>query len=385
MPAKTDNPPRKNGLDIAAFSRLFDNTTTSYKFLWMLGILKITEESEDELRIPTHRIVAHMLELARQPIIVFRLFLGAEDKMHKHLEKISCAELDTSIQTLKNIPECDKKQKALSAVSKDLTRFVPQQILTPFFVNEVKKYTKSDKRAEAIRYLANKRFHDKNNPPPYRMELSPSPNEIELHPKWRDYFIRNREIIRGWTMYHWIDFLQARNPYVPSIVNKIIRPETREQQTQERRWWRAIIRHVGGMHCIYSGKTINASDSFVLDHFIPWSFVGHNRLWNLIPANENANLRKSNSLPNMEKYYDQFINTQYRALKANAALKRNSKIINAYTEDLKITLPPTRKNLHTAYDTVIPPLITLAKNQGFASDWDFKNTPAEDSRGMFDL
>ena len=178
---------------------------------------------------------------------------------------------------------------------------------------------------------------------------------------------------------------KARNPYVPSIVNKIIRPETREQQTQERQWWRAIIRHIGGMRCIYSGETIHATDSFDLDHFIPWSFIGHNRLWNLIPATKNANLRKSDSLPNMEKYYDRFINTQYRALKANATLKRNNKIVNAYTEDLKITLPTARKNLHTAYNTVIPPLITLAKNQGFAGDWDFDNAPAEDSREAFDL
>ena len=51
MSPRTENPPRENGLDIVAFSRLFDNTTTSYKFLWMLGILEIAEESEDELRI----------------------------------------------------------------------------------------------------------------------------------------------------------------------------------------------------------------------------------------------------------------------------------------------------------------------------------------------
>ena len=345
----------------------------------MLGILEIAEKSEDELRIPTRRIVTHMLELARQPISVFHLFFGKDDRMHKYLEIMRRAELETSAQALKNIPRHDKQQKAPSTVCTKLTEFVPQQILTPFFENEVKKYRKSGVRAAAIRRLVNKRFYDNENPPPYRMGLSPSPNEIELHPKWRDYFMRNREIIRGWTIYHWIDFLQVRNPYVPSIVNKIIRPETREQQTQERRWWRAIIHHTGGMRCIYSGKIINATDSFDLDHFIPWSFVGHNRLWNLIPATKNANLRKSDSLPNMEKYYDRFINTQYRALKANTTLKRNNKIVNAYTEDLKITLPAGRKNLHTAYNTVIPPLITLAKNQGFAGDWDFDNASTEDS------
>ena len=178
MPTRTENPPRESGLDIVAFSRLFDNTTTSYKFLWMLGILEITEESEDELRIPTRRIVTHMLELARQPIGVFRLFFGTEDKMHECLETIRIAELEASAQTLQNIPGRDKQQEALSAVCKRLTRFVPQQILTPFFTNELTPNVRSDKRAKEIRGLANERFTDNENPPPYRMGLSPSPNEI---------------------------------------------------------------------------------------------------------------------------------------------------------------------------------------------------------------
>jgi len=45
---------------------------------------------------------------------------------------------------------------------------------------------------------------------------------------------------------------------------------------------------------IYTGHYI---ENFDIDHFIPWSFVTHDQLWNLAPIEKSLNSSKSNKLP----------------------------------------------------------------------------------------
>lgn len=54
---------------------------------------------------------------------------------------------------------------------------------------------------------------------------------------------------------------------------------------------------------------MNKSD---IDHFIPWSYVCSEKLWNLIPAESSINHSKSNNLPDWERYFDPFAHNQYR-------------------------------------------------------------------------
>ncbi|WP_367268579.1 HNH endonuclease domain-containing protein [uncultured Pedobacter sp.] len=37
--------------------------------------------------------------------------------------------------------------------------------------------------------------------------------------------------------------------------------------------------------------------SFAVEHFIPYAFVSHDLIWNLIPADPSFNSRKNNKLP----------------------------------------------------------------------------------------
>jgi len=53
---------------------------------------------------------------------------------------------------------------------------------------------------------------------------------------------------------------------------------------------------------------------FAIDHFIPWSFVTHDLIWNLIPASRAANSSKSDSLPSFTHYLDLHIDAHYDSL-----------------------------------------------------------------------
>ena len=48
-----------------------------------------------------------------------------------------------------------------------------------------------------------------------------------------------------------------------------------------------------------------------MDHFIPWSFVMNDELWNLMPMDASLNSVKSNRLPQWDRFFMRFANNQY--------------------------------------------------------------------------
>ena len=76
--------------------------------------------------------------------------------------------------------------------------------------------------------------------------------------------------------------------------------------------------------------------SYELDHFLPWKFVAHNQLWNLIPVDPQANSSKSDYLPS-EIYIDRLAETQRAALSiARDSFSHNKwkKEVEPYITDL---------------------------------------------------
>lgn len=48
-----------------------------------------------------------------------------------------------------------------------------------------------------------------------------------------------------------------------------------------------------------------------IDHFIPWSFVMNDELWNLMPMDTSLNSSKSNRLPKWNPFFQNFAQNQY--------------------------------------------------------------------------
>ena len=141
-----------------------------------------------------------------------------------------------------------------------------------------------------------------------------------------------------------------------------------------KKYWKTII-NKESIKCIYSGKTITP-ETFSLDHFLPWSFVGHDKLWNLIPMRKNDNSYKSDNIPLVDKYLDKFIDTQYNGLQI--AYEEMGKIqwentIIDFIDDFKIDsyeLRTINSDLFAnKYKEIILPLLNLARNSDFNYDW----------------
>lgn len=48
-----------------------------------------------------------------------------------------------------------------------------------------------------------------------------------------------------------------------------------------------------------------------VDHFIPWSFVMNDKLWNLMPIDSSLNSSKNNKLPKWEPFFGRFARNQF--------------------------------------------------------------------------
>ena len=122
------------------------------------------------------------------------------------------------------------------------------------------------------------------------------------------------------------------------------------------------------MNCIYSGEALSP-DAFSLDHFLPWSYVCHDQLWNLIPANRSANSSKGKSLPDTEQL-EAFIIEHHRALNISRRVFGEGKwlsVTESYVDGLGIPVSSLLdlNKLQEAYRNRMNPLIALASQLGY--------------------
>ncbi len=95
-----------------------------------------------------------------------------------------------------------------------------------------------------------------------------------------------------------VRFLQDRNPGVPGIIYKLApENENGRKLSNAKALWKEVADALATpIHDIYSGQEIDVRKSD-LDHFVPWSFVANDELWDLIPMERRLNSSKSNRLP----------------------------------------------------------------------------------------
>ena len=102
--------------------------------------------------------------------------------------------------------------------------------------------------------------------------------------------------------------------------------------------------------------------NYAVEHFIPYSFVSHDLIWNLIPADKSFNCSKSDKLPSLDKYYDSFFKLQQVAI----GIVKNKSPKNKFLEDYLSIFPDIEESFTKQnFKERIQPLITIASNNGF--------------------
>ncbi|QBQ53710.1 HNH endonuclease domain-containing protein [Nitrosococcus wardiae] len=356
--------PSERDLDISALCRLFRDATNSYKFLFFQGAIhSLIASNFERASIQLNEVGVEMLRIAWYPHAFFRLSFGSQDRISCFLDALRIPREEG-----KNAEQLRTRISEENPAGSDwmLLRYVPYRLLAPFFERELKGVSDTKKNA-LIEQLAEEYFDEIR--PLYRFR---DEETIEFHPDWLAYLKTNIGVIQGWMHWEWLCYLQRRNPNVPAISSKLSPPPARQDMRKQREFWRVVI-ETKHLNCIYTDKPLN-SRGFALDHFLPWSFVAHNQLWNLVPVTPEVNSTKGDRIPS-DEYLDRLIHIQHQGLVTTHVLltKRSwTAFAEGYISDLRISDIEGVLDLgilRQAYETTVPPLMLLAESIGFPRGW----------------
>lgn len=357
--------PVSNKVDYRKFSNLLDDMSASYKMYWLLGILD--EVSEGNVEIEFNRIISRMITYSWYPIMQYKLNFGFSDNLNKPVKYIAlkygyAANCDER-KLLDFIYNCE--DSSLKKMIKDLTYNVPYRLLTPFLGDKVRGQKSNVEKTIVDLSLA-------SNTCLYKI-IKGKANKIIINEGWGEYLKENYRVIKYWIYYKLICFLQKRNPNVPAIAFKLEAPKSRNLTKATKLWNKVII--AKNVKDIYTGKDFIPQNYDIhgvlsIDHFIPWSFVLHDEMWNLVPTFKNINSKKNDKLLSIDNYLKGFCEVQYNAFLFLCEKKLN-KDLESYVEGLRIEDP---YNMYSDKGKIefqnklrgcINPLYQIARNQGF--------------------
>jgi hypothetical protein len=143
-------------------------------------------------------------------------------------------------------------------------------------------------------------------------------------------------------------------------------------------YWNIVMQHTQ-FRCIYSGLLLDP-DHYALDHFLPWTFVGHDQLWNLVPVAQSVNSSKGNAIPD-PSLITRLASAQHSALQVTRHKmpdKKWQQRTECFVTDLGVCFDensPEPVSLNVLTDSMqdrIFPLMQVGKNMGFSHHWSYR-------------
>jgi len=337
--------PENTELPVHLLTACFNKTSATYKFYWFLSIINRVENGE--LVIKKQHLFADMVAQSWFTVNYFHVSFGKQDKLQQASERIKLLEqitVDADHRYIFNHLSSTGNKQTI----KELWYFnteVPHRFLSPWFsAGDVKfAYACSVGFTNDCLYAI-----DKYN--------------ITVNPAWVTYLKSNAGILKAFCYWNLAVYLQSKNPNVPDIPNKLIKLPARKSLHEQRRFWDIVVGELGGVDCIYTNSRLDIG-KYAVEHFIPYAFVSHDLVWNLIPADKSFNGSKSDRLPQLNKYFDQYFELQRIAIEIVMQKAPKNKLLEDY-----LTIFP---DLSSEYVTrarlfeQVQPLVTIASNNGF--------------------
>lgn len=341
-------------LPVSKLAASFGNTSATYKFYWLLALLELVEEGQ--LTIPKRHLFSRMIGNAWYTVNYFHVSFGKQDLIQQAVQSILEQErltIDTKKPLLLSVLE-NSELKTTQQTLYHFNKNVPHWFLSPWF----------SKVAGENDVAYRKRIYSSSEVFENDCLYALYDDHIIINPNWVEYLKANAKILKDFIYWNLTLFLQTRNPNVPDIANKLIRPPFRGSLTNQRKnYWDIVFKELGIVDCIFTNTPLKI-DRYALDHFIPHAFVSHDLIWNLVPIDTSFNATKSDKLPSMETHFDGFFNLQKTAFEIIHHHSPKSKLLEEY-----LTIYPDLSSdasfNYSKYKESIQPLVTIAHNNGF--------------------
>ena len=347
------NLPISNILPVQKLASVFGSTVATYKYYWLIAIIELVEEGN--ISISKKKIFSRMISNSWYTINYFHISFGKSDELQSAVETILKIENLTIDAKKEDINFCLENTNNKDTIKKlfHFDTYVPYRFLTPWF----SKTTGESDNNQMKRIISDSKNF--SNDCVYALHK----DFIEVNPIWIEYLKSNAKIIKDYCYWNLALFLHTRNPNVPDIPNKLIKPALRNGLTkQTNEYWKLVFEKLGSINCIFTGTKLYFDErNYALDHFVPHAFVSHDLIWNLLPIEKRFNSSKSDKLPLFEKHFDKFYDLQKTAFEINKHHNYKSK----YMDEFLTIFPNIDTFEKDKFSSTIQPLITIASNNGF--------------------
>lgn len=301
-------------LDIEGFSYMMKDPSYCYKFYWLEAIVQLI--SEDVRETTFDAIIDEMICNAWYSVREFHIHLsglpisgGVKDGLERavlRLSELSTLPANASKVEIKNAIR--EHNSELKTAKEQLTNMVPYRALAGFF-------SKANARAEWDSIKRMTAYIEWINRDvvllPYTLGNGSRLNkEVYFQLPWVRMIQDHTVSILGWIQFEKVKWLQNNNPEVPGLVYKLAPMDEKMRKLNHvRKLWEGIL-ELQEVRDVFTGNPVEPKQ-YDVDHFIPWSFVMNDELWNLMPMDSSLNSSKNNRLPYWSPYFGRFAGNQY--------------------------------------------------------------------------
>lgn len=314
-------------LNIEGFSLMMKDPSYCYKFYWLEALVVLISEGVTETTFDA--VIDQMIASAWYSVREFHIHLSGllagevRDGLERAvllLAQVSSLPANASKTEIKNAIR--RHNQELKSFKEQLTNMVPYRALAGFF-NRSSETVNWGSKMQLVEYI--ERINSSVTILPYTLgKSSKLKKEIRFNPAWVRMIQDNTVSIMGWIQYEKVKWLQMNNPEVPGLVYKLAPLDEKMRRLGNvRKLWEGIL-ELHPVRDVFTQQPLEKKQ-YDVDHFVPWSFVMNDELWNLMPMNSSLNSSKSNRLPRWDPFFMRFAENQfllYESIQASHQIRR---------------------------------------------------------------
>ena len=116
---------------------------------------------------------------------------------------------------------------------------------------------------------------------------------IKFNPVMYEFVCKHKIAIEKMNYYEWAKYLEKINS--DDVMDHLLTKIDESAKRNNLEFYRNILFEEFENKCFYCGKSL-AKSTVHVDHFIPWSFIKDDKLWNFVLACPSCNLKKNDRL-----------------------------------------------------------------------------------------
>ena len=194
---------------------------------------------------------------------------------------------------------------------KDIQEKMVEKIEKKCFSDVIPRFQPRDKNLYYQHFYKAKENHD---------YFSTTQNTIIIKKEALNFFKDEYEVLSKVLVLEWAKFLEKTN-FTPRLISKIELMKDPKRSSLMK--FRKVLLEMN-KECFYCGVLLEKFDIHI-DHFIPWSYMYEDEIWNLVPSCSKCNLIKSDALPPKECVEKIITRNQINNLSS-----RNSNLLDYY-------------------------------------------------------